>query len=244
MIDELILVWQNSHTRAWFPVGKLKYKNKKYIFKYTFGAKLAKGFMPFYRMNGLSNSFESEELWPLFKNRLLPKSRPEYYEYLNWLDLEKDKVSPFEELARTEGIRATDCLQLFPVPKKKYNKYEVTFFSHGISHLPPGYIERVNHLNQGNKLYLMKDIQNKSDSLALVLRTDDPPEIVGYCPKFFVKDFGKLIDMNGANKVIVSVVKVNLDSPLKFKLLCKFSTNWPNDFIPFEDEIFQPLDNR
>jgi hypothetical protein len=241
MIDELILAWQNPHNREWLPVGRLLYNNNKYLFKYTIGAKRETDFMPFGRMTPLDSSHESEELFPLFKNRLLQKSRPEYDNYLNWLGLEKDKNSPFEELARTGGIRATDSLQLFAVPKKRNGKYEVTFFSHGISHLPPFYIERLNHLNQGNKLYLMRDIQNKSDVLALALRTDDPPEIVGYCPKFFVKDFGRLIDSNGADKVEVSVVKVNLESPLQFKLLCKFSTNWPDEFAPFADEIFQTI---
>ena len=49
------------------------------------------------------------------------------------------------------------------------------------------------------------------------------------------------IDSNGADKVEVSVVKVNLKSPLQFKLLCKFSTIWPAEFAPFEDETFQTI---
>ncbi len=241
MIDELILVWQDPHNRGWWPVGRVQYKDNKYIFKYTIGAKQAKNFVPFRPMKDLDSSYESKGVFPLIKNRLLQESRPEYNDYLNWLGLDKNSISPFEELAKTEGIRATDSLQLFPVPKKENGRYEVTFFSHGIRHLPPNYIERVNHLSQGNKLYLMKDIQNKLDVYALALRTDDPLEIVGYCPKFFVKDFGLLIDRNGADKVCVSVVKVNLKSPLQFKLLCKFSTIWPAKFIPFEDKIFQTI---
>lgn len=205
------------------------------------GAKRERDFVPFSRMTPLNISHESEELFPIFKNRLLQKSRPEYDDYLNWLGLEKDKITPLEELAMTRGIRATDSLQLFPVPKKRNGKYEVTFFSHGIRRLPPIYIERIYHLNQGNKLYLMINIQNKSDVFALALRTDDPPEIVGYCPKFFVKDFGRLIDSNGADKVEASVVKVNLKSPLQFKLLCKFGTIWPAEFASFEYEIFQTI---
>jgi hypothetical protein len=240
MIDVLILAWQNPHNRGWIPVGRLQYKNNKYIFKYTIGAKRTKDFVPFARMN-LDNSYESEELFPIFQNRLLSKSRPEYNDYLKWLSWEDDNISPFDELARTGGIRATDSLQLFPVPKKINGKYEVIFFSHGISHLTPNYIERVNYLNQENKLYIMRDIQNKFDPLALVLRTDDPPEIVGYCPKFFVQDFGRLIDNNGPGNVEVSVMKVNVNSPLQFKLLCKFSTPWPSKFVPFNDEFFQPI---
>ncbi len=241
MIDVLILAWQNPHNRAWIPVGRLQYKNNKYIFKYTIGAKRTKDFVPFARMTDLDNSYESEELLPIFQNRLLSKSRPEYNDYLNWLNWEKDNISPFDELARTGGIRATDSLQLFPVPEEKNKKYEVMFFIHGIRHLAPSCVERVNHLNQGDKLYLMRDIQNTFDPRALALKIDNPPEIVGYCPKFFVQDFGKLIDTNGPQNVEVSVIKVNVNSPLQFKLLCKFSTPWPSKFVPFNDEIFQSI---
>ncbi|MEN6489046.1 MAG: HIRAN domain-containing protein [Smithella sp.] len=241
MISELIVTWQNPITHSWVPVGQLQYKNNKYYFKYTIGAKKESNFIPFGQMNNLDDSYESEELFPLFKNRLLPKSRPEYNDYLNWLNLDEDTIDPLEELARTTGIKATDSLQLFMIPEKTNEMYNVTFFSHGIRHLTPHYIERVGHLSYGNKLYLMKDIQNKFDPYALVLRTDDPAEIVGYCPRFFVCDFGELIKKNGADKVDVSVIKVNLNSPLQFRLLCQFSTAWPADFVPFKDEAFQTI---
>lgn len=242
MDNKLILAWRNPKDGRWVPVGLLQSKNNKYLFKYTVGAKQTEDFVPFGLMNRLGNSYESEELFPIFKNRLLPKSRPEYSAYLNWLGFEGGGiVSDLEELARSRGIRATDSLQLFPIPENVKGKYEVTFFSHGIRHLPANYIERVSHLSKGNKLYLMRDIQNEYDSLALALRTDDPVEIVGYCPRFFVKDFDSLIAKNGQEKTKVSIVKVNVNSPLQFRLLCKFSTSWPKGFIPFDDRIFQPV---
>lgn len=245
MISELILIWQNPNSRKWVPVGKLLYGNGKYIFKYTEGAKQEEEFVPFGRMSSLEDSYESTELFAIFKNRLLSKSRPEYSDYLNWLGLEKENVSPLEELSRTGGIRATDSLQLFKFPEKSNGRYEVKFFAHGISHLSPTYIERVKHLSEGNKLFLMKDIQNKRDHLALALRTDDPPEIVGYCPRFFIHDFTKLIEKNGEDLVEVSVVKVNLDSPVQFRLLCKLSTNWPEKFVPFSDsKDFQTINGN
>lgn len=242
MTKELIVAWQNPNNRNWIPIGRLQHKNNKYIFKYTYEAKQEKDFVPFRSMNNLFDSYVSDELFPQFLNRLLPKSRPEYSDYLNWLDFKEDKIDPFDELARTSGIKATDSLQLFPIPENENGMYEVTFFSHGIRHLPESYIDRVRHLNYGNKLYLMKDIQNKFDSNALVLRTDDPTEIVGYCPRFFVFDFVKLLDKNGASNVHVSVVKVNLNSPFQFRLLCKFSTIWPSNFVPFQDKAFQTTD--
>ena len=241
MSNKLILAWRNPKKSEWVPVGLLQLEGNKYLFEYTRGAQKTEGFVPFGVMNRLEDSYESDELFPIFKNRLLPKSRPEYEAYLNWLGFGDREISEIEELARSGGIRATDSLQLFPLPENKNGLYEVMFFSHGIRHLPANYIERVNHLCQGNKLYLMHDFQNEFDSLALALRTSDPIEIVGYCPKFFVKDFSKLIAKAGSKEVNVSIVRVNLNSPLQFRLLCKLSCPWPTDFTPFENEAFLPV---
>lgn len=243
----LIIAWRNPSNRKWLPVGKLSNINDKYIFQYTDGAKSAykeKHFMPFGKMDDLDITYESDVLFPIFKNRLLQKSRPEYNDYLSWLNLQADNTSPLDELACSGGIRATDNLQIFPIPEPRNNKYKVTFFSHGIRHLPPSYIERVKHLNQGNRLYLIRDIQNDQDSFALALRTNDPPEIVGYCPSFFVKDFDALIRSNGANNVNVSVMRVNIESPVQFRLLCELSTDWPNKFTPFQDEPFNTMQRK
>lgn len=38
----LFLAWQDSISHAWFPVGRLTYKNNYYEFVYLKGAKIAK----------------------------------------------------------------------------------------------------------------------------------------------------------------------------------------------------------
>ena len=241
MNDELILSWKNTTTHMWEPVGRLKFQNNRYFFQYTKGAQNSKEFKPFEKMDNLNKIYESEELFPLFKNRLLQKSRPEYSEYLDWLDINNTKMHPMEELALTGGVRATDSLQLFPLPLKNNGYYEVKFFSHGIRYLAPSYVERANELETGDKLYLMKDIQNSHDKYALTLRTEDPPELVGYCPKNYVKDFNSLIERNGAENIEVSVVKNNKTAPSQLKLLCKLKAKWYEDFVPFSDENFQVI---
>lgn len=243
MVRELFLAWQNNVSREWTPVGRLRFDNEKYIFNYTKGAQFIENFVPFGRMTELDNTYESKTLFPIFQNRLLTRSRPEYEDYLNWLNLVKGNFSSLDELARAGGIRATDSLELFPKPEKKNGAYEVSFFSHGIRHLPSGYIDRVNHLNYGNKLYLLKDVQNQVDCLALALRTEDPPEIVGYCPRYYVQDFNTLLDLNGPGEIKVYVEKVNQNCPHQFKLLCNFKTTWPESFEPFKKESFQPVSN-
>ncbi len=244
MNNELILSWKNPSTHMWIPVGRLKFQNNYYSFQYTKGAKNTKEFKAFEKMNDFNKIYESEELFPLFKNRLLQKTRPEYKEYLDWLDINLDDVNPIEELSLTGGVRATDSLQLFPIPINENGYYEVKFFSHGIRYLAPSYLERANKLECGDKLYIMKDIQNEYDKDALCLRTEDPPELVGYCPKNYVKDFNKLIEKNGAENIEVTVVKNNKTAPSQLKLLCKFRTNWYDGFVPFDDESFKPVVNN
>ncbi|NCD12606.1 MAG: hypothetical protein EOL93_08630 [Epsilonproteobacteria bacterium] len=240
MIEKLSLVWRNPQTRTWTPVACIEYKDSTYFFNYTNGAK-NENFVPFGQMNDLTKKYSSNELFPIFKNRLLSKSRPEYEDYLNWLDIQGE-YNDFLELSRSRGIRATDELQLFPIPtKNEAGDYEVLFFSHGISHIAPGYVNRLESLQKNDLLLLLQDIQNEADPFALALRTkDDPVELLGYCPAFFAKDFNKLLDLNGKDHVHVYVQKVNLTAPLQLKLLCKLVTKWHNDFIPFDEEEFQP----
>lgn len=241
MTKELILVWKKPKDGAWIPVGKLSYKSNNYIFEYTKGAQKALDegyFIPFGQMKNLNKSYESKELFPIFQNRLLQKSRPEYDDYLDWLALNKESITPIEELARSGGIRATDNLQIFPIPKRINNLYEVKFFSHGIRHLPPNYIDRLTHLSPGDKLYLMRDVQNEYDSYAIALRTGNPTEIVGYVPRFFSEDLTRLLNLNDPSEISVVIEKINIKAPFQFKLLCKVNAFWPTGFNPFEQELF------
>lgn len=238
---ELLLAWRNPKSHEWVPIGSLSFQNQKFTFKYTFSARsLAEegDFTPFANMEDFEQSYESEELFPLFQNRLLPKSRPEYASYLDWLNLSEKECSPLDELARSGGVRVTDNMQLFPVPENINGKYEVNFFSHGIRHLAPNYIDRIGHLTQGSKLHIMADLQNNRDHFALALRTDDPPELVGYVPRFFARDFNRLLNTNGAENVHVFVEKINLNAPLQFRLFCQIKTFWPTNFKPFNDKEF------
>lgn len=241
MISKLILAWKNPENRQWIPIGNLEYKNAMYYFNYTNGAKIT-NFQPFGQMNELHKTYSSKELFPIFKNRLLAKSRPEYQDFLGWLDIENNE-NALIELSRSRGIRATDNLQLFLTPEKDKNgDYEVVFFSHGISHISEHYVKRLSKLKNNDKLLILKDVQNRVEPSALALRTeDDPIELLGYCPSFFVQDFNKLMEINGYENVRITIKKVNHDAPLQLKLLCKFTTKWSDGFEPFSGHEFKPI---
>lgn len=244
-VKQLYLAWQDPKNRSWYPVGVLTIDENRtypYRFVYTKGARSTENFVPFVGMTDPYSVYESKDLFPLFSNRLLSDSRPEYKKYLRWLHFDENADNTFDMLAMTEGIRATDTLELFkcPTPNSK-GEYEIDFFSHGLRHVAKHVIERVNHLRKGERLFLARDMQNRYDSWAMALRTDDPVEFIGYCPRYLSPDFWQLLEKNRAMDVLVTVERVNEDAPLNLRLLCKLVAPWPKGFQPCSDDEFKPL---
>jgi len=241
-MKSLFVAWQDPQSRQWAPVGRLSRHAEKYHFVYTQGAKEMVNFTPFGRMTDLRAEYVSEELFPLFANRILAKSRPEYDQYLGWLGMERSKYDALDELARTGGVRATDSLELFacPEPTKDLN-YEVYFFGRGLRHLHPENQQRAAELKPGERLYVMPDPQNEFDSMALLMRTGDPITLVGYAPRYFSAEFTQLMDLVDIQNVKVTVERVNLDAPLQYRILCRINSPWPAKFQPCQFGAFESL---
>lgn len=238
----LFVAWQEPDSRRWLTVGRLTHESGKYKFVYTRGAKEAKNFTPFGRMVDLEAAYVSDLLFPLFANRVLPKSRPEYGDYLRWLGLQEQAQDEFEILARSGGTRATDTLEIIPCPEPTADKnYEVYFFSHGVRHLKAEDQGHVKKLGHGERLYLMRDMQNEHDVMALLLRTGDPISCVGYCPRYYSGDFTRLLTAVGQENVRVTVEQINPDAPAQLRLLCKLSAPWPAEFSACAMDQYQPL---
>ncbi|OOG53334.1 hypothetical protein B0E48_16200 [Rhodanobacter sp. C03] len=192
-------------------------------------------------MSDFSQTYFSKDLFPLFANRALPKNRPEYADYIEWLGLSKFQDNQLDELARTGGLRATDNLELIPCPEPtKESMYEAFFFVRGLRHATPASRERADELKAGERLFLICDLQNMQDRAALMLRTDDPISLIGYTPAYFARDFMSLLkEGEGSKKVEVTVEKVNLDAPAQYRILCKILAPWPSHFSPCEDQLFK-----
>lgn len=237
----LFVAYQDVATRLWAPVGRLTRQDGRYHFAYTQGAKSFPNFVPFGRMTDLDAEYVSDKLFPLFANRVLPKSRPEYADYMRWLGLSQASHDALEELARTGGLRATDTLELIPCPTPTEGRYEVFFFCRGLRHLSQDSQTRALALVPGERLYLAQDIQNSSDESALFVRTGDPVTVVGYAPRYYSADFTKLMKLVGPGEVHVQVERVNPEAPIQYRVLCKLTAPWPADFAPCETGLFQPL---
>src|SRR6266446_4764532 len=158
---------------GWSPIGRLDFDHGAYRFVYTKGARTAVGFTPFIGMEDLGEIYESNELFPIFANRLLPKSRPEYEAYLRWSGFDPaDPPDPIAVLGVTEGIRRTDMIELFPCPvPDEVGCYLYKFFLHGLRYMPESARDRLLTLKESEPLAPMLDILNPADPNAVALRT-------------------------------------------------------------------------
>ena len=133
----LFLAWQDQDQRKkshpWFPVGRLDVESSFYRFRYIGGAKRAEreiGFPPLIGFPELDREYRSPELFALFRNRVMAKSRPDRPSYLRSLDLPED-ATPFEILSVSGGTRVTDFYEVFPKLEKDADGYfTCRFFLH------------------------------------------------------------------------------------------------------------------
>lgn len=236
MMNTLFVAWQQPNSREWIPVAKLEFRDGIYYFSYTQGIFRAKEFQQFSGMKKVGVVYESPKLFPLFSNRLISKSRPEFKDYLRWLGLSGMADDPMAMLALTGGIRGTDSIELFQPPTvTEQGQYKLEFFARSLSHLPSGAIERIAAMEKGERIYLMKDTQNEFDAQAVAMRTGTPSWFLGYCPKYYAQDLGVLLSRRECN-LTVSVKCVNLDAPSNMRLLCSATADMPNVFSPLSKE--------
>jgi HIRAN domain len=240
----LFLAWQDSISRGWFPVGKLTYQQGLYYFRYIQGALTARDiadFRPILSFPEFEYCYSSPDLFPLFANRLLRRSRPDYPDFVKWLNMPEDQEDPIALLARSGGQRQTDSFEVFPLPEPDIQgDFHIHFFAHGLRYMSPDVQKNVQNLQVGEKLFLMHDMQNAFDSRALVLRTENH-QSVGYCPRYLTQDFFELVS-RFPEKVKVAVEKVNLSpTPLQFRLLCNLTATEIEDFQPFASATYEPI---
>ena len=169
----LFLAWQdNEPGQAWFPVGRLDadVERSLYRFRYMGGAKRAQleaGFPLLIEFPSLDEGYESSELFPLFQNRVMNSARPDFVDYLRYLDL-SEGADPIEILATNGGSRMTDAYEVFPkIVKDGHEVLFDRFFLHGW---------RPNRRKTSNsrrlRLYVTLELTNPATGLAGQILTD------------------------------------------------------------------------
>jgi|ERR1043166_5145628 hypothetical protein len=238
---KLFLTWQEKVSRKWFPIGQLAYDGNLYQFFYLKGALRAQaeaGFQPLISFPELQGVYVSDKLFPMFANRVMPSSRPEYQQTVKFLSLPKDFNDPLAFLARSGGAKVTDTFEVFCYPKIENGKYHLHFFAHGLRYLPQCSIDRISEMKHGDRILLAHDFQNPFESDALQLHTQDN-YIVGYCPSYLLDDMN---EVRQNKEIKVCVERVNDESaPLQFRLLCRLIFPQMPNYRPFSSGDYEPV---
>ena len=237
------LAWQAKQNRGWFPIGQLDVDVDcaDYRFRYIKGVKRAQeegGFTSLTEFPDLSEKYRSAELFPTFKNRVMPRSRPGFATYMHDLDL-PEAVNPIEILAVNGGHRATDSYEVFPkIESRKDGSFTCRFLLHGNRYTNPSSEERVKHLRQGDNLYLTLEPHNPETGLSVQIQTEDY-YMIGWAPRYLVTDLVAVIDETGDYSA--HVVRVNPPpAPSSHRVLIELNGRW-DKHEPMSSDAFKPL---
>lgn len=225
------------------PIGLLVRRSgpegERYSFAYLKMAEKLPELEPLPGLPDLHRRYDNEHLFPVFANRVMPRSRPDYDLLASRVDLSGD-ADPFEVLARTGGRRATDRIEVFAGPRRTEDDQSCAlFFVRGIRHVE-GAVEAVATLQRGDQLRLVDDPDNRFNDRALIIRISDGRQ-VGWVPDYLVDHVHELRDRNRKDP-IVEVEHVNDETVAPhMRLLCRLQAPWPTDYVPFSGSDFEPL---
>ena len=216
------------------PGGKVSF-----CFVYLKSAEQIDGFRHLPGLPDLHAVYESEHLFPVFRNRQMPRRRPDYEDYVRELDLDVTS-DPFEVLARSEGWRATDRIEVFAYPERTpQGDIKTLFFARGIRHLA-GAADAVSNVRPGDPLTLVNQPDNEVNSQAMLMsnRTD---ESVGWVPNYLVDMIHELRESFEVD-VEITAEHVNPETtPPHMRLLCRLRASWPDSYEPLSAPEFQPI---
>jgi hypothetical protein len=242
MSATVFLAWQSpTESRAWYPIGRLDAVSAAGPFRFCYvrGAEKARqeaGLQPLISFPDFGRRYESDQLFPLFRNRLLSPEREEFVEYLESLDLRPDEADPLEILAVSEGRRQTDTLEVFPkISVGEDGAFHCRFFLHGWQHVSTAAQRRIDDLSSGAELRVAIEMNNPATGLAVQMQTPDY-EMVGWAPRYLVVDLVRAI-RESYTDIRAEVVKVNPSpAPSRQRVLVEMTGKWPSQFEPMSGD--------
>lgn len=240
----LFLAWQDkARSRRWFPIGRLDadIERPQYRFRYIVGAEQAKetaGFPLLIEFPELEEDYRSPELFPVFRNRVMNRKRPDFADYLRSLDLPPTADS-IEILSANGGSRMTDTYEVFPkLVKRADGSFTCRFFLHGWRHVNASAQERIDQLAKGEELYVTLELTNPVSTMAVQIQTTDN-HMVGWAPRYLVADLVQA--MAESPKYAAQVVRVNPQAaPSKQRVLIQMRGSWDRH-EPMSGPEFRPL---
>lgn len=239
-METAFLAWHDPG-RRWYPVGRLSREDHHYTFVYTRGAwdAYVAGFRPLPSFPSFQNSYSAPGLFTTFTTRVLSQKRPEFPEFVSWLNLSPENADPWEVLVTGGGQRETDSFEIFACPRRDdEGRFSVQCFVRGLQHRTPEAIARADRLRVGERLLIEGEPGNAADTLAVKTVTADDFQHIGYLPRYLAGDVRAL----GLDRVAVSVERLNrAPTPVQFRVLVRLTAPWPSGFRPCTGPEFEPV---
>jgi hypothetical protein len=199
---KLLVVWQQPSTRAMIPVGILAFDGRIYTFEYLPNIGGVKEFRPLLGFRDLAETYQSDELFPLFRERVLDPTRPDFVRVLDQLSLDPESATPWEQLVRSGGSSEGDTLQVTPFPRESAEGWVCTALVAGVRYLEKKTVETaigrtrlyseaelealLGTLTPGDVLQVIAEIGNDYNDDAQLFFTERN-EPVGYVPDWLAK---------------------------------------------------------
>jgi hypothetical protein len=245
LLDRVLFVaWQHPISRRMFPVARLVDLRGEphWEFAYIRGARTAAehGFQHFLGMENLEAVYTSSDLPPLFSNRLMHPRRPDHSDHMRRLGLSEDLRAEIPILARSEGRRATDTIEVFGLPTyhTASSTYRFWFFARGVRHVT-GAEGRIAGLQPGDELAIEPDPANPVDRLAIRVLEGGGGEI-GYLPNTLVEDLHELRRLGSRLRLFVERVNP-APAAVQLRLLCRLEASFVDGYVPFTSARYQPI---
>lgn len=223
LVTELVVLWQQPTTRAMIPVGLLGFDGTTYRFEYLPAAVSADGFRPLLGFKDLATHYDSDELFPLFHERIMDPARDDFEHVLEGLQLDPRTATPWEQLVHSGGGSEGDTLQVTPLPCADGDGWVCTALASGLRYLQAKSVRTVlgestiyseeqfesvlGALGQGDPLTVRREIGNDYNPDALVVFTERN-ELVGYLPDWLARFIAPALP-EGEGWQIAHVERVN-----------------------------------
>lgn len=187
--NRFLVLWQHPETRTFHQIGLLSRSAHGYSFAYGPAVESIPGFAPLANFPNTARTYDSVDLFPVFANRVMTTRRDGYAQYVAALGL-GPTPEPFEVLARTLGTRATDRIQVLPLPDPTPDGHiHLVFLVHGIRHVDPDGLQMA-QLREGDTLHLAPEDDNPVNQRAMLVGAHPYPTretALGYVPDALVE---------------------------------------------------------
>jgi hypothetical protein len=212
----------------------------RFEFGYIEGVRraLTLGFQPFLAFPHLDRRYTGSQLFPFFRNRVLPTTRPDYVDYVEALGLSVETADVLDLLGRSEGRRRTDRIETVLVAERdpRTGMYVTCFLLRGVRHLVDAEAV-ISRVCVGSELEAVLEPENPRNPRARRVLFDG--EVIGYVADYLLADLDAL-EVAGATPSFI-VTRVNPPPhPAHHRVLVRLEAAWPVGFEPFSDPAFRP----